>query len=114
MARTSDQQHAITEVSQALQDNAKFIYWDHSSHHFAYFRYQDNNKFKEFVKNMKRLTWDVNGEVQEIATDPRFKISGVTLYPMIIKLKNCLCSSYISKWSPFLFTSKKVRKKTVA
>jgi len=122
MAPTSDQQHAINEVSQALQHKARFIFWDDSSHCFAYFRYQDNNKFKQFIKNMKRLARVANGEILEIATDPRFEINGVTLYPMIIKFKNCLCPSYMhlvrkstdnSKWSPFLFTSKKRRTKTV-
>ena len=63
-----------------------------------------------------------NGEILEIATDPRFEINGVTLYPMIIKFKNCLCPSYMhllrkctdnSKWSPYLFTSKNRRNKIV-
>ena len=75
-----------------------------------------------FVKNMKRLTRVANGEILEIATDPRFEINGVTLYPMIIKFKNCLCPSYMhllrkctdnSKWSPYLFTSKNRRNKIV-
>ena len=122
MCSTSDQLHAINEVRQALEDNARFIYYDHRSKRFSYFRYQDNNKFKRFVKKMKRIMRVANGEILEIATDPRFEINGVTLYPMIIKFKNCLCPSYMhllrkstdnSKWSPFLFTSKKRRTKTV-
>ena len=87
MCSTSDQLHAINEVRQALEDNARFIYYDHRSKRFSYFRYQDNNKFKRFVKNMKRLTRVANGEILEIATDTRFEINGVTLYPMIIKIK---------------------------
>ena len=56
MAPTSDQQHAINEVSQALQHKARFIYWDDGSHCFAYFRYQDNNKFKQFIKKHETLS----------------------------------------------------------
>ena len=122
MCSTSDQLHAINEVRQALEDNARFIYYDHRSKRFSYFRYQDNNKFKRFVKKMKRIMRVANGEILEIATDPRFEINGVTLYPMIIKFKNCLCPSYMhllrkctdnSKWSPYLFTSKNRRNKIV-
>ena len=123
MAPTTDQQHAIDEVTRALENNAKFIYWDHVSHRFDYFRHQDNNNFKEYIKNLKHLTLVVNGEVLEITTDPPFKINGVTMFPMIVKFKNCPCPSYMhlrrkstdnSKWTPFLFTNKKTRQETVA
>ena len=123
MAPTTDQQHAIDEVTRALENNAKFIYWDHISHRFDYFRHQDNNNFKEYIKNLKHLTLVVNGEVLEITTDPPFKINGITIFPMIVKFKNCPCPSYMhlrrkstdnSKWTPFLFTNKKTRQETVA